>query len=63
MHLAVDGFPPPKVPVPTVQKKAQAVAQNKATRAARHTMGKKRKAQIKGVVPSEATPPAASSRP
>ena len=39
----------------TVEAKAQAVAQSRATRAARHTMGKDQKRSIKGVVPSTAT--------
>jgi hypothetical protein len=47
------GFPPNKVPVHNVQKKAHAVAQSKATRTARHTMGKKQKAKIKGTLPPE----------
>jgi hypothetical protein len=38
----------------TVETKAQAVAQAKATREARHTMGKKQKQLIKGTVPSTA---------
>ena len=36
----------------TVETKAQAIAQAKATREARHTMGKKQKASIKGTVPT-----------
>jgi hypothetical protein len=39
----------------TVDEKVKAVAQNLATRAARHTMGKKQKEAIVGVVPSTAT--------
>ena len=38
----------------TVETKVKAVAQNLATRAARHTMGKKQKQSIKGVVPTAA---------
>jgi hypothetical protein len=41
--------------------KAQAVVQGKATREARHTMGKNQKKPIKGVVPSTATQAAAPS--
>ena len=49
----------------TPEAKVQAVAQGKATRNARHTMGKKQKLAIKGVVPSTATSAAtpASSAP
>ncbi len=36
----------------TVEAKAKAVAQNLATREARHTMGKKKKLAIKGTVPT-----------
>jgi hypothetical protein len=36
----------------TVEAKAKAVAQNLATREARHTMGKKQKLTIKGTVPT-----------
>ncbi len=39
----------------TVAAKAQAVAQSRATREARHTMGKNQKKSIKGTVPSTAT--------
>jgi hypothetical protein len=46
----------------TVAAKAQGIAQAEATRAARHTMGKKQKAAIKGTVAPEA-PPAASPAP
>jgi Zn-dependent metalloprotease len=38
------GFSPRKAPTQTVESKANAIAQNKATRAARNTMGKKKKA-------------------
>jgi hypothetical protein len=39
-----------------VATKAKAVEQALATREARHTMGKKQKQSIKGVVPSTAAP-------
>jgi hypothetical protein len=42
----------------TVEQKAAMAAKMRATRAARHTMGKKQKAAIKGQVPPPATPPA-----
>ena len=45
----------------TVETKVQAVAQAKATREARHTMGKKQKASIKGTVPTAATAQTPSS--
>jgi hypothetical protein len=45
----------------TVETKAQAIAQSKATREARHTMGKKQKASIKGTVPTAATAQTPSS--
>ncbi|MGO8995158.1 MAG: hypothetical protein ACLQVI_17725 [Polyangiaceae bacterium] len=54
---AIDfGFPPPKKPELTVDAKALAVARTKATRAARHTMGKRQKEQIRGTLAE--TPPA-----
>ena len=45
----------------TVDEKSKAVAKNLATRAARHTMGKKQKLSITGVVPSTATTAETSS--
>ena len=42
------GFAPPKKATRTVESKVNAVALAKATRAARHTMGKKQKSLIKG---------------
>jgi hypothetical protein len=42
------GFPPPKVPVRTVESKVTALARGEATRKARHTMGKKQKGKVKG---------------
>jgi len=48
---AIDfGFAPPKKATRTVESKVNAVALAKATRAARHTMGKKQKSLIKGTV-------------
>ncbi len=53
---AIDfGFPPKKTATLSVEEKVQAVAQAKATREARGTMGKKARLKIKGVVPSPAT--------
>jgi hypothetical protein len=48
--LAVFHLTPVKAPKRTVATKSAAVAQSKATRAARGTKGKKQKAQIKGAV-------------
>ena len=51
--LADFGLAPPKPRTPpTVSEKTARVAKARATRAARHTMGKKQKAAIKGVVPT-----------
>ncbi len=60
-QLADFGLKPRKVTTRTPDEKAAAVAKAKATRAARHTMGPKQKAAIKGTVPATApaTPPAA----
>jgi hypothetical protein len=55
--LADFGLKPRKVRVTTPEQKAAASAKAKATRVARHTMGPKQKAQIKGTVPAPATPP------
>ena len=55
--LADFGLKPRKVRVTTPEQKALASAKAKATRAARHTMGPKQKAQIKGTVPAPATTP------
>ncbi|HEY3819635.1 MAG TPA: hypothetical protein VGL81_20845 [Polyangiaceae bacterium] len=58
------GFDPPKPRgAQTVASKAQAVAQGKATRAARGTKGAKQKAAIKGVIPTPATEPAPAAAP
>jgi hypothetical protein len=49
--LADFGLAPPKARTPlTAEKKAVAVAKRKATRAARHTMGKIQKKGVKGAV-------------
>jgi len=64
--LAVFGLSAPKVGTKTVDVKAKAALKSKATREARHTMGKNQKAAIKGSLPvasngapvaSPATPP------
>ena len=45
------GLPPKKKPAPrTAEQKAEAVAKAKATRAARHTMGPRQRAEVKGDV-------------
>ncbi len=50
--------PKPRGGKKTASTKAQAVVQAKATRVARHTMGKRQKAKIKGSAPARpATPP------
>jgi hypothetical protein len=67
--LADYGMMPPKVPIPlTADEKAAAVQKREATRAARHTMGKRQKKGVKGTVaatasakPSTATTPVAPS--
>src|ERR1700677_149681 len=51
------GYAPRKVPTKTVEQKTAAVAQTKATREARGTMGPKEKAKIKGVVPAVSAEP------
>ena len=50
------GFAPPRKATRTVESKVNAVALAKATRAARHTMGKKQKSLIKGTMVVPATP-------
>ena len=44
------GYAPRKVAVKTVESKQQAIVRNKATREARHTLGKNEKAKIKGTM-------------
>jgi hypothetical protein len=56
--LAAMGISLPKRRAPSVDTRATAKAKAKATRDARHTMGKRQKANIKGTVPSTTpTPP------
>jgi hypothetical protein len=55
--LADFGFLPPKSPKVAVKTRAAAVDKNLATRAARHTMGKNQKKEVKGA-PAAATAPA-----
>jgi hypothetical protein len=59
--LADFGLMPRAVPVLTPEEKQAAVAKAKATRVARHTMGKKQKAAITGVTAAAAAAAAASS--
>ncbi len=65
--LADFGFAAPKEATKTPEQKAAAAAKAKATRAARHTMGKNQKKGVKGsvdaklvVAPAAASPPAAA---
>jgi len=56
---AIDfGFPPPKVASRSVESKTNAVALAQATRAARHTMGKRQKENVKGTLPVPTAPAA-----
>jgi hypothetical protein len=50
------GFSSPSRQAPDEATKAAAVAKRAATRAARHTMGKRQKAPIKGVAPTTPSP-------
>jgi hypothetical protein len=52
--LADFDFPPPKIRSVSTQTKANSVAQNKATRAARHTLGPKQRQAVKGTIASPA---------
>jgi hypothetical protein len=64
--LADFGYAPPKVTVPTTATKATAAEKRSATRAARHTMGKNQKKDVKGTVATPApspTTPGASPAP
>ena len=56
------GFTARKRQVPSEATKAAAVAKRAATRSARHTMGKRQKAKVKGAAaePAPATPPNAA---
>jgi hypothetical protein len=56
------GFTSPKRQTPSEATKAAAVAKREATRKARHTMGKRQKASVKGEHLAPATP-AATTRP
>jgi hypothetical protein len=56
--LETVGVKPDKTPAPLpLEKEVERAAKAKATRAARHTMGKKQKAAIHGQVPPVPTPP------
>jgi hypothetical protein len=60
------GLKPRKTRVSTPEQKAAAAAKAKATRAARHTMGTKQKAKVKGAVvpsPAPAIPPSPTTAP
>jgi hypothetical protein len=57
------GFKLPSRKTPSAEEKAQAVAKRDATRAARHTMGKRQKAGIKGTVPETTPAPQGSTGP
>ncbi len=62
--LADYGLVPRKGPTPpSASVKATAVLKREATRTARHTMGKKQKAEIKGTVPATAPATAAPASP
>jgi phage protein D len=54
--------PKPRTPL-TIEQKAAAQAKAEATRAARHTMGSKQKAKIKGTVPAPAVAPSGTTAP
>ncbi len=47
----------------TAQETLEKVEKSRATRAARKTMGRRQKEKVKGVAPSEAPTPSATSRP
>ncbi len=63
--LADFGLKPKKARTPlTISQKATAAAKRKATRAARHTMGKNQKKEVKGTIETiVTTPPTAASAP
>ena len=54
--LAAFGLTAPKAGTKTVKVKAEAIAKSKATREARHTMGKNQKLEITGTPETPATP-------
>jgi hypothetical protein len=56
--LADFGLAPPKARAVSVATKGQAVVKSRATRQARHTMGKRQRQKVKGEVSSPAAPPA-----
>ena len=60
--LAKFGLTPRQKPFATPDAKVAAAAKAKATRAARHTMGPKQKATVKGTVPSTVNGPASARR-
>jgi hypothetical protein len=60
--LADFGLKPRKVRAPlTIDQLADAAAKRAATRAARHTMGPKKKQSVKGTITTIVTPPSASA--
>jgi hypothetical protein len=59
--LADFGLSPRKKAVVSPETRAAAAVKAKATREARHTMGKKQKAKIKAAAPAPASAPAASA--
>ena len=61
--LADFGFSAPKVTPQTIETKSVAIQKRGATRDARHTMGKKQKAKIKGTLPVTQAAPAATAAP
>jgi hypothetical protein len=61
--LADFGFTPPSRQVPDAATMAAAVEKRNATRAARHTMGKRQKAKVTGTTPAAAAPAAAAPTP
>jgi hypothetical protein len=61
--LADFGFASPKRATRTPEQKAAAAAKAKATRAARHTMGKKQKKSVKGAVTGIVVTPVTAAQP
>ncbi len=61
--LADFGLAPHKTTKPKVETKATAIQKSAATREARHTMGKKQKKEIKGVLPAPAPEPSPAPAP
>ena len=61
--LADFGYAPPKIAAKSAATKATAAERGRATRTARHTMGKKQKQPVKGTVPATASPPTAPASP